>query len=71
MNYYIEEVRKLNGECYFAVKDETGWCYQSFPFRDHADKDSLWNYESSLEEAKSYVLKLRNGETETKKIIDF
>lgn len=71
MKYYIEEVRRLNGEFFFSVKDEKGWCYQTFHFRDHAAKDSPWNYEANLESAKSYVLELRNGKTETIKIIDF
>ena len=69
MKYYIEEVRKLNGESYFAVKDETGWCYQAFHFKDN--EEGLYNYEANLEAAKSLILKLRKGQTETKKIIDF
>lgn len=69
MKYYIEEVRKLNEESYFAIKDESGWCYRTFHFKDNYE--GLYNYEANLEAAKSYVLKLRNGQTETKKIIDF
>ena len=65
----IENVRSSMGN-YYVVKQD-GTCIETFPYKDEADEKSTFNRESMLFQAKELAIKLRNGFTETRTLIEF